>query len=130
VTKEANPFDNPDLPCPLTEDQISTLATFNSEKARGLVHFPGYAFEMAKLQSAYDKWTRACLEAYGEVTEVDGGLLVMPHSVRISSKSPHVTGGASVSPEELDAVSEEIKHTHLFDRLHGFCRCGSTEESA
>lgn len=60
-----DPFSNPDLPCPLTKDQITALATFNSEKARGLVHRPGYAWDMAKLQEKYDEWSAACVEASG-----------------------------------------------------------------
>lgn len=63
MTKD--PFSNPDLPCPLTKDQTTQLATFNAEVARGLVHRPGYAFEMAKLQEQWDNWTIDCVRATG-----------------------------------------------------------------
>lgn len=81
---EVDPFSNPDIPCPLTKDQIGILATYNAEVARGLLHRPGYAFEMARLQEQWDNWTRACLEAYGDVIEVDHGLLVYPKGVKIN----------------------------------------------
>ena len=38
----------------LTAEQVSTLATYNSEAHRGLVHTPAYAAEMAEIQRLFD----------------------------------------------------------------------------
>lgn len=112
---------------PLTARELEKLQVFEGEQARGLVHRPGYAMDMARLRQ---RWEAHPPQAHG-----------LPDSVRISSRSPHVTGGASTTPEELEAISEEIdrnyakdlvedapKHTHNFDRLHGLCRCGESRE--
>lgn len=79
---------------PLTATELEKLQLFESEVARGLVHRPGYAMDMARLRQ---RWEAHPPQAHG-----------LPESVRISSRSPHVTGGASTSPEELDRVSQEV----------------------
>lgn len=38
----------------LTETELDQLTTFEAEVARGLVHRPGYAYEMAKLAERYE----------------------------------------------------------------------------
>jgi hypothetical protein len=121
---------------PLTPPEVTDLATFNSEVARGLVHRPGYAFEMSKLQEKVNAWAHQQNEDSG----YNDWAAAQPKSVRVSSTSPYVTGGASSTQEELDAVSKEIrdhgkdrvedaptKHKHIFDRLHGLCRCGEVK---
>lgn len=90
---------------PLTSEESSKLATFNSEVSRGLVHRPGYAFEMAKLQEKYNAWILTLNEESG----YNAWAAAQPKSVRVSSTSPYVTGGASASQAELDQVSEEIR---------------------
>jgi hypothetical protein len=45
--------------CGLTGDELSRLATFNGERARGLVHTEEYRERMAKLQSRFDETTQA-----------------------------------------------------------------------
>ena len=89
---------------PLNADEVTKLATFNSEVHRGLIHRPGYAFEMAKLQEKVNAWA----EEQNEKSGYNAWLDDQPLSVRISSASPHVTGGPSTSQEELDQVSREI----------------------
>lgn len=80
---------------PLTATELERLQLFESEVARGLVHRPGYAMDMARLRQ---RWEAHPPEAHG-----------LLGSVRIGTRSPHVTGGASTSPEELDEVSESIR---------------------
>ena len=89
---------------PLTAEEVTSLSTFNSEVGRGLVHRPGYAFEMAKLQAKVDAWAHQQNEESG----YNDWAAAQPKSVRMSSRSPHVTGGASVSQEDLDQVSAQI----------------------
>jgi hypothetical protein len=60
-----NPFDNPDMPCPLTDDQVKTLALYNSQRLEGLVHTEKWQAKMARLQQQYDDWTQACIHASG-----------------------------------------------------------------
>lgn len=42
----------------LTEHEINTLATYNSEKARGLMHTPTYTEQMRVLQGRFDTAAR------------------------------------------------------------------------
>lgn len=130
---------------PLTKDEVDKLTTFASEQGRGLVHRPGYAYEMARLLERFEAHPAECHGIDPEdSSETDGG------TVRISSRSPYVTGGASATVEELDAVSHRISgnyarelaqdqkrasaldgtpvHEHIFDRLHGLCRCGESKD--
>jgi hypothetical protein len=79
---------------PLTAAELEQLQLFESEEARGLVHRPGYAYAMAELRQ---RWDAHPPQAHG-----------LPGSVRISTRSPFVTGGVSSTDEELDRVSEEI----------------------
>jgi hypothetical protein len=79
---------------PLTAHELDQLQIFESEQSRGLVHRPGYAMDMAWLRKRYEAHRP---EAHG-----------LPSSVRISSKSPAVTGGASTTPQELDEAVKEI----------------------
>ena len=41
---------------PLDSDDLTALATFNSERHRGLVHTHEYADRMAQLQKRHDDW--------------------------------------------------------------------------
>jgi hypothetical protein len=90
---------------PLTPSEVTDLATFNSEVSRGLVHRPSYAYEMAKLQAKVNAWA----EQQNEESGYNAWAAAQPKSVRVSSVSPYVTGGASSTPEELDAISKEIR---------------------
>lgn len=120
---------------PLTSPELDKLQVFEAEVARGLVHRPGYAADMAKLRQ---RWEAHPSWLHGQ-----------PASVRVSTNSPYVTGGASSTQEEVDAVSDMIRekngererqetasplksvsgiHEHNFDRLHGLCRCGETKQ--
>lgn len=42
----------------LTEHEINTLGTYNSEKARGLMHTPEYTEQMRVLQGRFDTAAR------------------------------------------------------------------------
>jgi hypothetical protein len=79
---------------PLTSRELEQLQMFESEQSRGLVHRPGYAMDMARLRQRYEAHPA---EAHG-----------LPDSVRISSRSPFVTGGASTTSQELDEAVKEI----------------------
>lgn len=39
---------------PMTDEEIMELATFNSERSRGVVHTPGYVLQMSALQARFD----------------------------------------------------------------------------
>jgi hypothetical protein len=41
------------------------LATFNTERARGIVHGDAYLLEMSRLQELFDEWTRLTAIVYG-----------------------------------------------------------------
>lgn len=96
---------------PLTPDELTKLCTFNAEKARGLVHFPGYAYEMAKLQAKVNDWTEK-LEAVSR--EIDENY----RKDLMKDARPSADDASVINPHA-------VTHTHIFDRLHGFCRCGA-----
>lgn len=62
---EKNPFANPAVPCPLDEHQVRQLATYNSQRAEGLIHTEEWKDKMRRLQQMYDDWTQACVYASG-----------------------------------------------------------------
>lgn len=80
---------------PLTKEEMTALATFNSEVARGLVHRPGYAYTMAELQTRYNDWIAALNDRSGYTAWRD----TRPVPTGISAPSPAVTGGGSDAAE-------------------------------
>lgn len=88
---------------PLTAEEVHKLGIFNSQVAEGLVHRPGYAYAMAKLQEKVNAWAHQQNEESGYNT----WLAAQPVSVQISATSPHVTGGPSAGQELLDSASRE-----------------------
>lgn len=135
---------------PLTSEELDKLVTYAAEQERGLIHRPGYAYAMARLLERFEAHPKEChgvRPTEDDDCETDG-------AVRISTRSPFVTGGASSTPEELDEISRRIdenyarelkqdqeraarakslpgtQHTHSFDRLHGLCRCGESRDGS
>lgn len=87
---------------PLSDQETTDLAIFNSEVARGLVHRPSYAARMAELQGRYDQWINDRNEASGYND------WARERNTRVSTVAPYVTGGAHVSQAELDQVAREL----------------------
>jgi hypothetical protein len=50
----------------LTEYEVNQLATYNAERARGIVHTPGWQAQMAVLQARFDVAAHARMERWRE----------------------------------------------------------------
>jgi len=48
------------------------LATYNSERSRGIVHTPAYDEAMAAEQARFDEWQRRSLKEEGYVLQPNG----------------------------------------------------------